>query len=72
MSEQEKDASYALLELAKYKKAVEIARKMGEHYPVCNTPPSEIVGDRVASKVWRDANRGRCTCWKAQMEKALE
>lgn len=54
---------------------IAIARKMGEHYPVCNMPPPEIRKLSASSaewRVWREANRGKCDCWKAQMEAAIK
>lgn len=62
-------------ELARYKAAVEVARKKGEHYPVCNMPPPEIRKLSPSSpewRAWREANRGNCTCWKAEMEAKLK
>ena len=61
-------------ELERYKKAVEIARKYGEHYPVCNAPPPEIRKLSTSSpewRAWREANRGKCDCWKNAMEEVL-
>jgi hypothetical protein len=58
--------------LDKYKAAVEIARSKGEHYPVCNMPPPEVMRAGLeAHREWMKENRGRCTCWKADMEVAL-
>lgn len=62
-------------ELERYKAAVEVAREKGEHYPTCNMPPPHLrtVGDpsEPEYKAWREASRGKCDCWKAQMEAKL-
>lgn len=62
-------------ELAKYKRAVQIAREKGEHYPVCNMPPPDIrvlKATDLRRIAWREANRGKCDCWKSRMEEALK
>ena len=60
-------------ELERYKAAVEVARQKGEHYPVCNMPPREVMNaDRETQRAWREANRGKCNCWKSEMERKLQ
>jgi hypothetical protein len=56
-----------------YEAAVAVARAKGEHYPVCNMPPREVMNaDLETRRAWREANRGKCNCWKVQMEEALK
>ena len=62
-------------EVAKLQAAVEVARKKGEHYPVCNAPPPEIRKLSYSGpeyKAWAKANRGKCDCWKNEMEEKLQ
>lgn len=72
-------------ELERYKAAVEVARKKGEHYPVCGMPPRDVMNDREAHRKWSEAKydawstpEGKaawwaehCVCWKKEMESAL-
>lgn len=60
---------------AKLQQAIEVARSKGEHYPICNMPPPEIRNlppDDTKRHEWREQNRNRCTCWKAEMEALLK
>ncbi len=62
-------------ELDGLRAAVKIAREKGECYPTCNMPPPEIRKHSPSSpawRAWREENKGKCTCWKAEMEAALK
>ena len=64
-----------LQELERNKAAVAVARQYGEHYPTCNMPPPEIRKLNPSSpewRAWREANRGKCDCWKNVMEGKLK
>ena len=60
------------VELAGLHAALRIAQKRGEHSPLCNAPPYEATLTQESWELWWSENEGKCTCWKNEMEKAIE